>query len=84
MFVDFSDIDKYEIYTYLSENIIFEKFNYLNINYFEKKDLFNKFEKEYVILISWQDWQDDFELFVVNNGFFKEKDFRGVFLYSYQ
>lgn len=82
--IDFSNIDKYEIYTYISEDIISEKFNYLNINYFKKENILDKLNKGNIILISWQDWQDDFELFVVNNGFLKEKDFRGTFLYSYK
>ena len=46
----------------------------------ESRDLINQGK---IVLISWDDWQDNFELVVVMNGSEKVREFRGVFLYSY-
>ncbi len=83
-FIDYFQLSSLEIYTYLNP----EKIEKLipedeNINYIEsKKEAIKKINEGKIVLISWEDWQDDFELIVVMKGNDKVKDFRGVFLYE--
>lgn len=82
--IDLKDIHLLDVYTYLPETLVSDKFNYLSLSYFDNfNEIFNLLDLEKVILISWDDWKDDFELLVVYDGFEKVKDFRGSFLYSY-
>ncbi len=82
--IDYSNLQGIEIHTYLTketaESIIPE---YAQIIYHStKEEAISKTLEEEVVLISWDDWKDDFGLLVVMNKNEKVKDFRGVFLYE--
>lgn len=83
-FLKSSELETLEIYTYLKnmENTIPES----KIIYHNSKEEAMKFafENNKPVLISWEDWKDDFNLAVVFEGEGPEKDkrFRGAFLYE--
>ncbi len=82
-FIDFSQLVNYEIYTSLSESIaesLAPKDS--KIIYLTNEEVINKISEGRIVLISWEDWQDNFQLIVVMKGNEKVKDFRGVFLYE--
>jgi len=82
-FIEYSSLSDLDIYTYLPkeviENLIVYNFKIINLS---KQEAINKISKGKLILISWEDWSDNFELVVVMNRDEKVKDFRGVFLYE--
>ncbi len=83
-FINYSQLSGLEIYTYLPkekvEILIPENKN--TVYYESKQEAINKILEGEVVLILWEDWQDDFELLVVMDNNEKVKDFRGVFLYE--
>ncbi len=82
-FIDFSQLANYAIYTSLPESIaesLAPKDS--RIIYLTKEETIKKINEGRIVLISWEDWQDDFELVVVMNGNEKARNFRGVFLYE--
>jgi hypothetical protein len=81
-FIQYSELPSIEVYTYLPKEIVLKILPKSKINYIEKNKIFEKINQEKLILISWDDWKDDFELVVVMNGNEKVKDFRGFFLYE--
>lgn len=84
-FIDVSNISNIEVFTYLSDKDVLNNFNYLNIIYFDQfQEIYDLLKEDKVILISWDDWENDFELLVVYDGNLKFKDFRGSFLYFYK
>jgi len=81
-----NDLSYLNIHTYLNEEEVEKllKKNY-NINFYEsKEEVRSKIREGEVALISWDDWEDEFELIVVMSGEENKKaeDFRGVFLYN--
>jgi hypothetical protein len=77
-FIDYRDLKNLEIHTYLSEDIVKEFFDFQNITYQNKLSA----NLETPRLISWEDWNDSFELFIpIENGKKVEK-FRTPMLYS--
>ncbi len=82
-FIDFSQLANYEIYTSLSESIAESlALKDSKIIYLTKEEAIKKINEGKIVLISWEDWNDNFELIVVMKGNEKVKDFRGVFLYE--
>lgn len=82
-FIDYSELSELEIYTYLSKDITKELIpENSNISYLEKDEVSEKINQGERALISWKDWEDGFELFVVTEENKKVEDFRGVFLYE--
>ncbi len=81
--IDVSEIKDIQIYTYLDENIVEEYISSydLNITYFDKEDIEEKYLDSITILIAWDDFKDHYEILTVMNNDFKEKKFRGSFLY---
>lgn len=83
-FLEYSELPSLDIHTYLTPkevNVLIP--NNKNISYYEsKQEVINKILEEKVVLVSWEDWQDGFELLVFMDGNEKVKDFRGVFLYE--
>ncbi len=76
------DLEMLEIHTYLPREIIGQKYPYLkNIIYHDSlKDALSKGE---IQLISWDDWNDNFELLIpVDNFNNKNPDFRIPHFYS--
>ncbi len=82
-FIDYSQLPYLEIYTYLSEDIAENLISHNSkIIYLSKQEAINKILQGKIVLISWEDWRDDFELIVAIDGNEKIKDFRGVVLYE--
>lgn len=84
IFLDYSQLLSLEIHTYLpnkeTKDLISN--NQSIIYYGSKQEAINKISEGKAVLISWEDWQDNFELIVVMEGSKKVKDFRGAFLYE--
>lgn len=81
--IDYSQLNFVEIYAYSDLDQISHLFpDNQNIKFIEKQDILNKISEGKYVLISWDDWKNDFELIVVMAGFNKVRHFRGVFLYS--
>ncbi len=82
-FIEYSQLSNYEIYTYLSKEIA-ESLAPKNskIIYLTKEEAIVKINEGRIVLISWEDWRDEFELIVAMNGNEKVKELRGVFLYQ--
>lgn len=82
-FIEYSQLQDLEIYTYLSkeitENLIPSS---SKIIYSSKEEAVDKVLKGEAVLVSWKDWQDNFELVVIMDENQKVKKFRGVFLYE--
>lgn len=71
-----------EIHTYLSREIIKQRYPYLK-NIIYHKSLKNALKKGKIQLISWDDWRDDFELLIPVDKFNnKNSDFRVPHFYS--
>ncbi|MEX0920789.1 MAG: hypothetical protein WDZ62_00820 [Candidatus Pacearchaeota archaeon] len=82
-FVEYSQLENYKIYTYLPKDITKKLIDRNSkITYLTKEESLKKINEGEIVLISWDDWRDDFELIVVMNGSEKVKDFRGSFLYK--
>ncbi len=83
-FIDYSQLSDLEIYTYLSEEEVKKLISdNSDIFYYEtKEESIKKINEGEIVLISWEDWNDNYELVVVVDGNEKAKDFRGVFLYE--
>ena len=77
-FLEYYNLPQYEIYTYLEGDFNFP------IKKISKEKVSEKIEEGKIVLISWDDWKDDFELIVVIKGNEKVKDFRRSFLYEIQ
>ena len=77
--IDISQLNYLRINTYLTG--LDDK----NIVYYEsKEEALERINHGEIVLISWEDWGDDFELIVpVYPNREQVKEFRGVFLYSY-
>lgn len=75
-FIESSQLPFLDIYTYLEEDFNFP------VNKISKEEVLGNIDAGKIALISWKDWNDNFELIVVMNGNEKVKDFRGVFLYE--
>ncbi len=82
--VDISQLNLIEINTYLDEHVV-DSFNLEHVTYYDnlKEAIEDGFVKNKPVLISWEDWNDDYRLVTVFDNDKKVKDFRGVFLYSY-
>ncbi|MFW6282790.1 MAG: hypothetical protein ACOC1P_01940 [Minisyncoccales bacterium] len=82
-FIEYSQLQDLEIYTYLSkeitENLIPSS---SKIIYSSKEEAVDKVLKGEAVLVSWKDWQDNFELVVIMDENQKVKKFRGIFLYE--
>ncbi|MEX0920079.1 MAG: hypothetical protein WDZ69_00680 [Candidatus Pacearchaeota archaeon] len=82
-FVEYRDLQFIEIHTYLPESVV----NSLvpsssNVVYHDSiAGATSKISEDNVVLISWDGWEDEFELLIVIDGGEKVKDFRGAFLY---
>ncbi len=78
-FIDVSQLNNFIIYAP-------EGFNELNLSntgfYSTKQEAIKLINQRKIVLISWEDWQDDFELIIAMNGSEKARDFRGAFLYN--
>jgi len=84
-FISEYDLMGMEIHTYLDNEETEEILPNSQISYYETKEeaINTGFQKNEVVLISWEDWEDSFHLTVVfENPPKKVRDFRGVFLYS--
>lgn len=83
-FIDFEDLHSLEIITYLPEENVSKLCPVCSVIYEEsKEEALKKATEGKAVLVSWDDWEDYFELIVVMNDFEKDKNFRGAFLYSY-
>ena len=82
-FIDHSQLSDYEIYTYVSkyiaENLIPDSSMMV---YLSKDESIKKINEGKIVMISWDDWNDEYELIVVMDRNKKVKDFRGIFLYE--
>lgn len=84
-FIDYSQLRQINIHTYLDSEIVERLVSSQNIVYYDsQQEVIDKISDGEVVLISWDDWNDEFELIVVMDGNEKAKDFRGVFLYEIQ
>ena len=85
-FLDVSYLPLFEIHTYFHENVLKESIplDLKYVVYNSKEEALEKLEEGKIVLIHWDDWQDEFELLVVNEGGLKFKPLRGVFLYVHQ
>jgi hypothetical protein len=82
-FIDSSQLANYEIYTPLSESIAENLLpGYSKIIYLTKEEAIERISMGKIVLISWEDWNDNYELIVVMKDNEKVKDFRGAFLYE--
>jgi hypothetical protein len=82
-FINYSQLSELEIYTYLSKKITENLIPHdSKIIYLSKNETINRISEEKIVLISWKDWEDNFELVVVMDGNKKVKNFRGAFLYE--
>ena len=83
-FIDYHRINLIEIHTYLSQGIVesLTPFGSKIVYYNDKNEALEKLNQGEIVLVSWDDWQDEFELLIVMDGNEKVKDFRGVFLYE--
>ncbi len=82
-FIESSQLSNLEIYTYLSEEQVKKLIpDNKNIIYLPKQQAISKIPEGKIVLISWEDWQDEFELIVIIDENEKDKNFRGVFLYE--
>ena len=83
-FIDVSVLKNSEIHTYLKKEIVEDLFldSSKIIYYDSKNDAIKKIYEGKLVLIFWEDWEDEFELIVVMNGVQKVREFRGVFLYE--
>lgn len=61
-FVNSSQLFFLEIYAYLNENFDFPTIK------ISKEEILEKIKEGKIILISWEDWSDDFKLIVVIDG----------------
>ena len=76
------DLETLEIYTDVSKEIIKQKYPYLK-NVFYHDDLKDALFNGKIRLISWDDWNDNFELLIpVDNFNNKNSDFRVLHFYS--
>jgi hypothetical protein len=80
--VDYHYLDNLEIHTYLHMDIAEALIPNSNVNYITKENINEHIKNGKVVLISWEDWRNEFELIVVMDGNKKAKEFRGVFLYK--
>lgn len=81
--IDYSEVNNLEIHTCLGEEEMEDKgINARIIYYGSEQEVISKLEEGKIILISWDDWKDEFELVVVWDGVLKSRDFRGLFLYT--
>lgn len=82
-FIDYSELPSIEMYTYSSNEVVSGLIPVSSkIIYNDKTEVLKKIQESKITLISWDDWDDDFEPIVVMEGNEKVKDFRGVFLYE--
>ena len=82
-FIDYSQLHSIEVYTYLPEKITSSLIpTSSKIIYTDKNKIIKKINDKKIVLISWDDWDDEFELIVIMDGNEKVKGFRGVFLYE--
>lgn len=75
-FVDYSQLSALDIYSHLENNFAFPT------KIISKKEIESRVQESKIVLISWDDWNDYFELIVVMDGSKKVKEFRGSFLYE--
>jgi hypothetical protein len=78
-FIDASQLYNHEIYIPLD----YIGFVNSNLIYNSSEELKKLIYRGNLVLISWEHWQDDFELVVLTNGSNKVRDLRGSFLYFY-
>ena len=79
-YIDISELSNLEIHTYFNQT----KFNSDNLIFHSsKQEALDKISQGKIVLISWYDWNDEFELIIVMDKNQKARDFRGVFLYEY-
>jgi hypothetical protein len=83
-FIEYSDLNFVDIYTYIPKERVSQylldnsKIIYSN----DKQRILQMINEGKIVLIPWEDWNDDFELVVVMEGDKKSKEFRGAFLYN--
>lgn len=84
-FIDYSILSLIEVHTSLPEKVVAKLMpeDQEVIYYQTKQEAINKIYDGKIVLISWDEFQDDFELAVVMNGNKKVREFRGVFLYEF-
>ncbi len=81
--IDYKNLHHIEINTYVEEDVIDglpledNKINY----YKTKEEALMTIDDGAVVLLPWDDFEDDFNLLIVMDGGRKKKDFRGAFLY---
>ncbi len=83
-YIEYSSLPLVAIHTYLPIEIVSGLIpESSRIEYHgSKKEALDKIYERQVVLISWEDWKDDFELLITMNGTEKVKCFRGAFLYE--
>jgi len=83
-FIEISELNNLEVHTYLPKEVVEEAIqNIHSIVFHESKEIaLSKISEGKIVLVSWDDWQDDFGLTVVMDGNEKVKDFRCSCLYS--
>jgi hypothetical protein len=76
-------LESREVYTSLEKEIAEELLPNSKIIYLKTiEEAKEKIKEGKIILISWEEWEDKFELVVILKGTEKVKNFRGVFLYE--
>ena len=81
-FVDYDELKNLEIHTYLEKEIVEDFFEFGNITFHDEIEKAIEEGLNSAVLISWQDWDDDFELLIPIDEFKKVEKFRTPILYT--
>ncbi len=81
-FVSYEDLENMEVHTYIDEEVVNDFINSESIFFHDDMDTALEEGLKTAVLISWQDWRDDFMLLIPIDGIKKVEKFRTPLLYT--